>query len=141
MKYYAAHRPVPAMGFTPDAEYPLIYGEKGNFWTKLHFAAEETPILEIKGGVAFNAVCSECITKLDGSKVSAQALKDSIQSEDTLGYDAEVTTDADGNVILVVKGLAAPQYAGNEASMPLCRHPSSCAVSWGKGRQHAVLCA
>jgi succinyl-diaminopimelate desuccinylase len=128
MKYYAAHRPVPAMGFTPDAEYPLIYGEKGNFWTKLHFAAEETPILEIKGGVAFNAVCSECITKLDGSKVSAQALKDSIQSEDTLGYDAEVTTDADGNVILVVKGLAAhgstPEIGVNaivSTSIILCR--------------------
>ncbi len=107
MKYYAAHRPVPSIGFTPDADYPLIYGEKGNLWTQLFFPAETTPILEIKGGVAFNAVCSECITKLDGTKINAQSLKNSIRPEDTQGYAADVTEDPDGNVILVVKGRAA----------------------------------
>lgn len=107
IKYYAEHRPVPLMGFTPDAGYPLIYGEKGNFNAKLFFPAEGTPVMELKGGVAFNAVCSECVTKLDGTQVDAKALRDSIQPEDTLGYAAEVTEDANGQVILTVKGLAA----------------------------------
>ena len=32
MEYYVAHRVPPTLGFTPDASYPLIHGEKGSFW-------------------------------------------------------------------------------------------------------------
>ena len=85
IKYYAEHRPVPLMGFTPDASYPLIYGEKGSLFNKLIFPTETTPILELKGGLAFNAVCSECVAKLDGNQVNAQELRGSILPEDTLG--------------------------------------------------------
>ena len=29
MKYYTQHGEIPTMGFTPDADFPVIYGEKG----------------------------------------------------------------------------------------------------------------
>ncbi|MFK5705467.1 dipeptidase PepV [Ligilactobacillus sp. LYQ139] len=37
MKYYFAHMPAPDFGFSPDAEFPLINGEKGNVSLKLKF--------------------------------------------------------------------------------------------------------
>ena len=45
MAYYVQHRSLPTMGFTPDAEYPLIFAEKGNLWTELSFPAADSPIL------------------------------------------------------------------------------------------------
>ncbi len=107
MKYYAQHRPVTSCGFTPDADYPLIHGEKGNFWTWLSFPAEETPILEISGGNAFNIVPAECVVLLDGSQVSADELKKSIRTEDTEGYEPQFMHDAKGNIKMVVRGHAA----------------------------------
>lgn len=107
MKYYNEHRVCPPIGFTPDADYPLIHGEKGGLWAELHFPAEDTPILDISAGEAFNAVISECRTILDGKKTDADALRSSIIAEDSLGYPVAVSTNSDGNVELLVKGLAA----------------------------------
>lgn len=107
MAYYVQHRPLPTMGFTPDAEYPLIFAEKGNLWTELSFPAADSPILSFSGGEALNAVPAEAIVTLDGKRVDAASLLASIVPDDTGGYGAEATTDPDGNVCLLVKGLAA----------------------------------
>ena len=82
MDYYVQHRPVPSMGFTPDAAYPLIFAEKGNLWTELSFPVVDSPILTFSGGEAFNAVPAEAVVVLDGKKVDAAALKASIRTED-----------------------------------------------------------
>lgn len=107
MEYYREHRDAPKVGFTPDGEYPLIHGEKGIFHGKAIFPEEDTPILSFTGGEVYNAVISECTAVLDGKKADAEALKASIKEEDTCGYGSEVTILEDGNIQLVVKGLAA----------------------------------
>ena len=106
MKYYAQHRPIPDYGFTPDADYPLIFAEKGNFWTYLSFPVEKTPVLEMSGGESFNAVPSLCTVLLDASQIDLDALMKSVRSEDTLDYAAEFS-EADGKIRMVVKGRAA----------------------------------
>lgn len=107
MKYFVKHRPIPSMGFTPDADYPLIHGEKGNLWTELHFPAVPSAIRSFYGGEAFNAVPAEAVVLLDWGMIAPERLAGLIQPEDTLGYDATVTTLPDGTVELRVKGLAA----------------------------------
>ena len=56
MAYYAAHEPLPVYGFTPDADFPAIYGEKGilNFEPSLPLAA--SGLLSAEGGDAGNMV-------------------------------------------------------------------------------------
>lgn len=51
------HKPYPDYGFTPDSDFPLIYGEKGiiNFYPVIKVNAPM--IKSIKGGVVSNAVC------------------------------------------------------------------------------------
>ncbi len=44
-------------GFTPDAEFPLIYAEKGIAHFDLVYKGELGPIVNIDGGVVRNAVC------------------------------------------------------------------------------------
>ena len=55
--YYAAHYPMPAFCFTPDAEFPVCNGEKGGFNGEIVSPKlENGVILDFQGGVARNAV-------------------------------------------------------------------------------------
>ena len=106
MEYYVAHREPPTLGFTPDASYPLIHGEKGSFWAKLHFDREDLPILKMEAGEAFNAVPSECEVFLDGS-VDIDTLKASADKGFSEGYPVTIEKTEDGKIRMLVKGLAA----------------------------------
>lgn len=106
MEYYVAHRQPPTLGFTPDASYPLIHGEKGSFWAKLFFDKEDLPILKMEAGEVFNAVPAECTVILDGS-VDMDALKASADKGFSNGYPVTIGKTEDGKICMVVKGKAA----------------------------------
>jgi len=59
LQYYfeTLKKPAPDYGFTPDSDFPLIYGEKGivDFYPEI--AVKIPNVKSIKGGVATNAVC------------------------------------------------------------------------------------
>lgn len=60
IRYYKAHGgEIPVMGFTPDADYPVIHGEKGIINAVFSCAYQQEGNLwlkEISGGTAFNVV-------------------------------------------------------------------------------------
>lgn len=58
-------KPNPTYGFTPDADFPLIYGEKGinDFFPSI--ALDIPHVISIKGGAATNAVCDRVEIELD----------------------------------------------------------------------------
>ncbi|MCQ2742614.1 MAG: Sapep family Mn(2+)-dependent dipeptidase [Bacilli bacterium] len=64
-------------GFTPDADFPLIYAEKGI----AHFNATKTidlkPIIAMDGGVVANAVCDKLIVTMPKDKKFAAFFKES----------------------------------------------------------------
>lgn len=70
MEYYVEHEKAPVAGFTPDAEFPIINGEKGItiFDIVKNFGDEKNNgdvlVCSIKGGIASNVVASLCETKL-----------------------------------------------------------------------------
>lgn len=64
MDYYTVHEELPALGFTPDADFPVIYGEKGIL--QLDFILKDAGLesVVLTGGTAANAVpdyCEACI--------------------------------------------------------------------------------
>lgn len=64
MKYYKEHGEIPTMGFTPDADFPVIYGEKGN----LHIALESedaTIVRTFDAGTRPNIVIAKADAVLD----------------------------------------------------------------------------
>lgn len=61
MEYYFKHSGVekPDFGFSPDAEFPIINGEKGNITEYLHFAGDNSGTFNLhsfKGGLRENMV-------------------------------------------------------------------------------------
>lgn len=56
VEYYLANYPAPAFCFSPDADFPLINGEKGITAGKIVSKCGLENIIDIKGGFAGNAV-------------------------------------------------------------------------------------
>ena len=69
LDYYfkTLEKPSPTYGFTPDADFPVIYGEKGinDFFPELE--VEIPHVKKISGGAATNAVCDKVEIELDNA--------------------------------------------------------------------------
>ena len=67
LDYYfkVLNKPAPTYGFTPDADFPVIYGEKGinDFFPELPLDIPH--IKTIRGGAATNAVCDKVEILMD----------------------------------------------------------------------------
>ena len=51
---------MPETGFSPDADFPVIYAEKGILHVRLHFPLARAPFLFLEGGKSANMVCDSC---------------------------------------------------------------------------------
>lgn len=60
MEWYKAHEQLPVFGFTPDADFPALCGEKGILNFELSISLEESGLLSIDGGEAMNMVPASC---------------------------------------------------------------------------------
>ena len=68
MAYYRRHEEQPCAGFTPDAEFPALCGEKGMLWLELSMPLEHSGLSLLEGGSACNMVASWCRARFrDGS--------------------------------------------------------------------------
>lgn len=75
MEYYKVHEEIPVFGFTPDADFPAIYGEKRILCLELSMPLEESGLLSLRGGSAGNMVADSCaaVYCADGNEVTASA--------------------------------------------------------------------
>ncbi len=67
--YVESDEEMPAIGFTPDADFPVIFFEKGQTFWSLSKKVEEKPevkVLSIKGGTATNVVMPKCTMVVEG---------------------------------------------------------------------------
>ena len=72
VKKYVAENPQPDFMFTPDADFPVICGEKGIMQGEVSFPfPTNSRVKEIHGGVAHNAVAGSCeaIVEADASEL------------------------------------------------------------------------
>lgn len=69
MDYYENHGEIPDLGFTPDADFPVIYGEKGNIHMSLASEADSL-IQSLEAGTRPNIVIqkSDAVVKSDDIK-------------------------------------------------------------------------
>ncbi|HVP93721.1 MAG TPA: dipeptidase PepV [Methanoregulaceae archaeon] len=110
MNHYITKEPPPVSGFTPDAEFPVVFAEKGILWFEFlgHYpdvAHAGLQVLSIRGGVAANMVpdfASAVILTdhpgkiIDGCRIFAE----------NTGYS--ISAEGEGNqVIIRCRGLAA----------------------------------
>lgn len=60
IEHYNQFATLPDEGFSPDANFPVIYAEKGILQLRLHFPFDRSPFLFMEGGKQPNMVCDFC---------------------------------------------------------------------------------
>ncbi len=111
--YYKKHAHMPDEGFSPDADFPVIYAEKGIIHVKLKFDAQGD-FTALCGGSAANMVCDRCETALPETLTEKQkkiikeyALKTENEKIVSLGKSAHGSTPEKGkNAIRAVLKFA-----------------------------------
>lgn len=93
-------------GFTPDGNFPGIFGEKGTLKGVYH--SRRTQILNLSGGMAPNVVCPRCTAEILPHSCSRSRLKNYF-ADHSVACEIEELTDRDR---ITVTGRAA------HASMP-----------------------
>ncbi|MCJ0581306.1 dipeptidase PepV [Enterococcus cecorum] len=102
MDYYFQHEEKPDFGFSPDAEFPIINGEKGNVSLRLHFASTNTGAVRLdsfKAGLRENMVPGKASAKVTfNDELQAKTVADSFNyflTSRPVSGEAKV----DGNVV------------------------------------------
>lgn len=72
MQYYCEHEQLPVFGFTPDAEFPAIYGEKGIMRFDLTMPLAESGLDFAEGGDAGNMVAGWAKATVAGVEYTAE---------------------------------------------------------------------
>lgn len=112
MKYYFTKKPYPAMGFTPDAEFPVVYGEKAGVNFEITGHIEKDNIIGIYAGTRANIVPEVCEVYIVGNYkqykdsymqyLSEHGLKGSLEEEGNhtklvlIGRSAHASTPEQG---------------------------------------------
>ena len=66
MPHYLAAEKAPAFAFTPDADFPVCIGEKGQLSVAIELAVDGKTITGFTGGTVGNAVCASATATLQG---------------------------------------------------------------------------
>jgi dipeptidase PepV len=123
MDYYFQHREKPDFGFSPDAEFPIINGEKGNVTEYLQFSGtNDGPVVlhSFKGGLRVNMVPESATALVSGaiSKDDLEAKFQAFKAQHEVGGEIE---EIEGKFSITVVGKSAhgahPEAGVNGATM------------------------
>ncbi len=78
--FHEDNKEAPSYGFTPDSEFPLVYGEKGIMNLSISKNVNLPHIKSIKGGTAINVVIPTCDFEVD----NIDEIKDKIKSNHSI---------------------------------------------------------
>lgn len=77
--YYKAHAHMPDEGISPDADFPVIYAEKGILQLKLKFAVDGD-YTTLHGGERANMVCDYCEVQAPVNEAKLKELKLTVEN-------------------------------------------------------------
>lgn len=120
MDYYTKHGPLPDLGFTPDAEFPLVYGEKGLLHVDLE-TEQPTKIKSFHAGTRPNIVIQKASAVVDSDELNPELFEFYLKTNNLKGTAAK---EEDG-IHLYMEGTPAHgsmPYLGNNAGVHLLNY-------------------
>jgi succinyl-diaminopimelate desuccinylase len=109
IQYYLDKEKAPVAGFTPDADYPVINGEKGITFFQLYkdfeVKSNKEKIIYIKGGNKANMVPDYCEMEIKTDRKDI-ILEYANTFKEMIGFDIQ-TEIKDDSVIIISKGKSA----------------------------------
>lgn len=116
MEYYKKHAEIPTLGFTPDADFPVIYGEKGGL--HVHLSGTSSTILqEMKAGERINVVIGEASALVPTWDATYNTLFEFYLQTNALQGSVRKEQDAYRLTIKGTSAHGAMPYHGNNAAL------------------------
>lgn len=114
--FHELNKKSPTVGFSPDAEYPLVYAEKGiiNYFIEGDITLPN--IYSINGGLAINSVIEKCFINMKHDSAFIAYLSNS-----KLPYEIEENDDHDKITIIGVSAHGAMPELGKNAGIEALR--------------------
>lgn len=114
IEHYKKVAHMPETGFSPDANFPVIYAEKGIFHVKVDFPVKPDLFTLFEGGERVNMVCDLCkavpCAPIDKTRANQLSLREENGMLVSIGKSAHGSTPEEGkNAILPLL-----QYFGND---------------------------
>lgn len=109
MKHYFSKVDAPTMAFTPDADFPVIFGEKGIIIFDLKYELKDSDssfkLIDLKGGSAPNMVADTAMATFETDKVDELVKKINNYKDKK---DNSIELEVDGNLVkITTKGISA----------------------------------
>lgn len=120
MHYYFQHRPYPVMGFTPDANFPVVHGEKGNCHFVIKGKSEDDQVLSIHSGRVVNIVPDQAEAVLKGTDY--QDSFETFLKENNYQGSLKVTGDCTHFTLKGKSAHASQPQLGLNAASNLCHY-------------------
>ncbi len=89
-------------GFTPDANFPCIHGEKGHMTMMVY--SKNTKIISMDGGFVSNAVCDKCTTVVPAEDGLVDRLEVALKESDLAEYRL---SQENNQITIFAKGISA----------------------------------
>lgn len=102
MEHYNKVAEEVSCGFTPDASFPCIHGEKGQMGMMAY--SKNTKIISMNGGFVFNAVCDTCNTVVPAEEGLKEKLEAALAETKLQEYKL---TEENGEISIYAKGVPA----------------------------------
>lgn len=108
MKHYFANMPAPDFGFSPDAFFPLINGEKGNVTFNVNFKSDngaDLKLISFEGGLRDNMVPGDAQAEVSGNNL--EDMKEKFEEFTASNPISGTAAIKDGKLVLNAVGKAA----------------------------------
>lgn len=117
VRHYFENHEYPSMGFTPDAEFPVVYGEKGMGSFHITGHIEKNGLVAMSAGTRANIVPESCEAIIEGNyKQYENSYHEFLQTHHITG-----TIEEEGNCTkLVLKGKSAHASTPEEGINAVC---------------------
>ncbi len=104
VKHYFTKMPFPAMGFTPDAEFPVVYGEKAGCHFEFNGKVVADNLVSMNGGETVNIVPETCVAVLKGNVEDYKESFENYLNQYNLQGDVK---ECEEGICLTLKGKSA----------------------------------
>lgn len=125
VKYYFTKQPYPKMGFTPDASFPVVYGEKAGCEFIIEGTTEKNGLIYLSAGTRPNIVPETCEAVITGNYKQYVDSYKKFLNENNLTGDIE---EEGNHTKIILKGKSAHASTPEEginAVVYLCKYLST----------------
>ena len=110
INYYKEHEELPSYGFSPDANFPVIFAEKGilSYWFEEEYSKDKNILIKSIdcNNNPFNVVPKICKTELEANNDVDKVIESINQINQNYNFNIEINKNENNTIQVISKGVS-----------------------------------